>query len=159
MKTETLGISSPKPSADSLVLQVSEVHCDLEADQTFPDWFETGYFLKRCNLCGKRGHKKAMYRMKLELRKKNLIQIESIVSLVIEPIASSKKDLKRNENPRKNPHKRVAKTSRKKWMASEAKSRTLEIGNGLDLRKRGGSYAKKAESCTRELLEAFSSKT
>lgn len=39
MKTETLDISLPKPGADSLILQVNELHYDPEADQAFANWY------------------------------------------------------------------------------------------------------------------------
>ncbi|KAM3187243.1 hypothetical protein ACTXT7_002681 [Hymenolepis weldensis] len=37
VKTEIMDICLPKQSADSLVLQVNEVHYDPEVDQTFKD--------------------------------------------------------------------------------------------------------------------------
>lgn len=40
MKTETLGINLPKPSADSVILKVKEFFYDPEADPTFANWSE-----------------------------------------------------------------------------------------------------------------------
>ncbi|VUZ44956.1 unnamed protein product [Hymenolepis diminuta] len=39
MKTETLDISLPKPYADSLILQVNELHYDPEVGQIFANWY------------------------------------------------------------------------------------------------------------------------
>ncbi|KAM3184969.1 hypothetical protein ACTXT7_007313 [Hymenolepis weldensis] len=56
-----------------------------------------------------------MSRTKREFRKKGITQkVKPMVSQMTEPIASSKKDMKQNENPRKNPHECVAKTNTKR---------------------------------------------
>lgn len=47
METGNLGISSPQPSAESLIHQIGEFRYEPEASQTFFIWFGNLYFPKR----------------------------------------------------------------------------------------------------------------
>ncbi|KAM3173384.1 hypothetical protein ACTXT7_012602 [Hymenolepis weldensis] len=134
-----------------------------------------------CNLCGKGGHKETICRTKPKFRENVTQMAEPTVSQVTKPMASSKKQMKQNENPHKNFHERVTETRRKRgrkrnqhpelvptidngskrsvlFQAFEAKSPNQEKGKEQIPRKMGGSNDVKSEGCSRELLDGCLSK-
>ncbi|KAM3181931.1 hypothetical protein ACTXT7_013394 [Hymenolepis weldensis] len=73
------------------------------------------------NLCGKREHRRAMCLRKSESRMLNVIKkVKQTVSQMAEPIASSKKGMKWNENPQRNPQRTCNKIQQKEEQEKEA---------------------------------------
>lgn len=57
-----------------------------------------------------------MCQTKPEFRKKSVTpKVNLMISQVTESMGSSKKDVKQDKNPQKNPHERVTSTKKKKW--------------------------------------------